>query len=98
MEIETGKLQTIGQRIVEAARLASAVHLFESLRQASQHYGRRIGIGGAGPVSPADGAEETPPARHLLRETAVTDGEPVAHSPAAAGHSRRPAQYSDGAD
>ena len=46
---------TLGRRIVEAARLAVAVHLFESLPATSPNYGRRIGIGGAGPFVPGAG-------------------------------------------
>ena len=45
--------KTLGERIVEAARLAVAVHLFESLATGTQHYGQQFGIGGAGPVAPA---------------------------------------------
>ena len=45
--------KTLGERIVEAARLAAAVHLFESLAATSQHYGQQFAIGGAGPVAPA---------------------------------------------
>ena len=45
--------RTLGERIVEAARLAVSVHLFESLAASSQHYGQRLAIGGAGPFAPA---------------------------------------------
>ena len=48
---------TLGRRIVEAARLAVAVHLFESLTATSPNHGRRIGIGGAGPFVPGKGDE-----------------------------------------
>ena len=51
---ESGK--TLGERIVEAARLAVAVHLFESLAASTQHYGQQFAIGGAGPVAPATAA------------------------------------------
>ena len=44
---------TLGERIVAAARMAVAVHLFESLAAGSQHYGQQFAIGGAGPVAPA---------------------------------------------
>jgi hypothetical protein len=44
---------TLGERIVAAARMAVAVHLFESLAATSQHYGQQFAIGGAGPVAPA---------------------------------------------
>jgi hypothetical protein len=52
---DTGELsvqkdkKALGARIVETARLAVAVHLFESLAGGSQHYGRQFQIGGAGP-------------------------------------------------
>ena len=49
-EVET---RTLGERIIEAARLAVAVHLFESLAASSQHYGQQHAIGGAGPFAPA---------------------------------------------
>ena len=45
-------ISTLGRRIVEAARLAVAVHLYQSLGDTSANYGRRIGIGGAGPFVP----------------------------------------------
>jgi hypothetical protein len=48
-----GDGKTLGERIVAAARMAVAVHLFESLAGSTQHYGQQFGIGGAGPVAPA---------------------------------------------
>ncbi len=45
--------RTLGQRIVAAARLAVAVHLFESLAASTEHYGQQMSIGGAGPFVPA---------------------------------------------
>jgi hypothetical protein len=48
-----GDGKTLGERIVAAARMAVAVHLFESLAGNAQHYGQQFGIGGAGPVAPA---------------------------------------------
>ena len=45
--------KTLGERIVEAARLAVSAHLFESLAASSQHYGQHLAIGGAGPFAPA---------------------------------------------
>ena len=48
---------SLGRRVVEAARLAVAVHLYESLSRNGSHYGRRIGIGGAGPFVPGAGGE-----------------------------------------
>jgi len=44
---------TLGERIVAAARLAVAVHLFESLAAGSKLYGRQMSIGGASPLAPA---------------------------------------------
>ena len=43
----------LGERIVAAARLAVAAHLFESLAAGSKLYGRQLSIGGAGPFVPA---------------------------------------------
>ena len=40
--------QTLGQRIVEAARLAVAAHLHASL-EGVPHFRQRVVIGGAGP-------------------------------------------------
>ena len=48
-----GDGKTLGERIVAAAQMAVAVHLFESLAGNAQHYGQQFGIGGAGPVAPA---------------------------------------------
>jgi hypothetical protein len=48
-----GDGKTLGKRIVAAARMAVAVHLFESLAGHAPHYGQQFGIGGAGPVAPA---------------------------------------------
>ena len=44
---------TLGERIVAAARMAVAVHLFESLAATTGNYGQQFAIGGAGPVAPA---------------------------------------------
>jgi len=44
---------SLGERIVAAARMAVAVHLFESLAAGTQNYGQQFAIGGAGPVAPA---------------------------------------------
>ena len=96
MAIETGiDMQTLAKRIVEAARLAASVHLYESLRQKSEHYGRRVMIGGAGPDTQGDHDSEPGSASGLPgRSAVVTDDEPAAHPPEAAGLSRRPPRYS----
>jgi hypothetical protein len=85
MVIET---KSLGERIVEAARLAVAVHLFESLSDSSSHYGsqygRRIGIGGAGPYVPgaAEGRGVEPFGRtHLRAGVPATDGDPTHAAP-----------------
>ena len=95
MGIETGiDMQTLARRIVEAARLAASVHLYESLHHKSELYGRRVMIGGAGPDTQGDGAE-LGSASGLPRRTAVvTNDVPAAHPPEAAGLSRRPPRYS----
>lgn len=49
----------LGARIVRAARLAAAVHLYESAREI-QDPRRRVGIGGTGPVRVM---EDMPPVR-----------------------------------
>ena len=94
---ELRSLQNLGMRVLEAARLAAAVHLFESLPHTSQHYGRRVGIGGAGPVTPG-GAAEQPSARRASHAAVVTDDPTAAYAPRAAGNSRRPPQHSEAAD
>ena len=94
MATETGiDLQTLSRRIVEAARLAASVHLYESLPHKSEHYGRRVMIGGAGPDTQGDGAENSSVANHPGRTAVVTDDVPAAHPPEAAGLSRRPPRY-----
>lgn len=81
-------LQALSRRIVEAARLAVAVHLYESAARPTscdgdRHHtnGRRIGIGGAGPF--------------VLNQRggSATDGESPATSPATADLSRRPSIF-----
>src|SRR5829696_23527 len=70
--------QSLGARIVEAARLAVAVHLFESLSATSSNYGRRIGIGGAGPFVPGAGGEgdvESFARTHSRAGVPATDGD-----------------------
>lgn len=95
MAIETGiDMQTLARRIVEAARLAASVHLYESLQHKSEHYGRRVMIGGAGPDTQGDGAELNSSSAYPGRTAVVTDDEPAAHPPEAAGFSRRPPRYS----
>ena len=46
-------MAALGERVVAAARMAVAVHLFDSLAAGTQHYGQQFAIGGAGPVAPA---------------------------------------------
>jgi hypothetical protein len=75
-EVATGiDASTLGRRIVEAARLAVAVHLFESLSATSENYGRRVGIGGAGPFVPGKddegGGSDSPAFRRPHSRTGV---------------------------
>ena len=54
-----GPLATLGERIVKAARLAVAVHLFQDVTQITdqqqrQAHRRRVRIGGAGPSYAAE--------------------------------------------
>lgn len=90
-------LQSLSQRIVQAARLAASVHLFESLRDTSQHFGRGIAVGAAGPVTPGNAREFS----HDGSESRIgilTDDEPVAIASPARDVARRPSPCSDGAD
>ena len=43
-------LKNLGARILRAARLATAMHLYESLHEKSSNYRQRVTIGGAGLV------------------------------------------------
>lgn len=96
------QLQSLAQRIVEAARLAASSHLFGSLGQTSEYYGRRVAIGGAGPVPPGDGAADVLSddlrTRRTSREAFVTDDGPAMTPDRAAGRSRRPPRHSEPAD
>jgi hypothetical protein len=53
VETDGSNRPTLGERIVAAARMAVAVHLFESLAATTGNYGQQFAIGGAGPVAPA---------------------------------------------
>lgn len=88
--------ETLSQRIVQAARLAVSVHLFDSLRD-TQHFGRRIAIGGAGPVTPGD-ARQFSADRSASRVGIVTGDGPVAIAAVTTDVSRRTRRCSDGAD
>ena len=86
--------EALSRRIVEAARLAVAAHLYESVRPVTDQAGsdtdhtngRRIGIGGAGPF--------------VLnrRGGSATDGDHPATPPATADRSRRPSTFFTGAE
>ena len=65
-----GDGKTLGERIVAAARMAVAVHLFESLAGSTQHYGQQFGIGGAGPRP----APATADRGHSRRPFRIHDG------------------------
>jgi hypothetical protein len=79
-------IQELGQRIVDAARLAVAVHFYESvartttpengaaLRAARQILRPRVEIGGAGPRGAPDGGGQLEPASSRLGDL-VTDDE-----------------------
>ena len=77
------QLQTVAQRIVDAARLAAAMHLYQSLHHSSEHYGQRVAIGGAGPLTPGASEDSRLPTRPP-RGDAVTDDESPAPPPPAA--------------
>ena len=74
------QLRTVAQRIVEAARLAAAMHQYESLRRDDEHYGQRVAVGGAGPVTPV-GSEDSRLPDRPPRGEAVTDDESPAQPP-----------------
>ena len=80
--------QNLGQRIVEAARLAVAAHLHASLDGVHQ-FRQRVVIGGAGPVSPAGAGDSRLPHRPS-RAGFVTDDETPAPPPPAPGTRHRP--------
>jgi hypothetical protein len=93
IDLASIELQALSRRIVEAARLAVAVHLYESAARPSscdgdRHHtnGRRIGIGGAGPF-----------VLHQ-RGGSATDGENPATSSATADLSRRPSIFFNDGD
>ena len=88
LEMETHlrvQLQTVAQRIVEAARLAAAMHQYGSLHQSSEHYGQRVTVGGAGPITPGGSEDSRLPTRSP-RGDCVTDDESPAPPPPAADH------------
>jgi hypothetical protein len=78
------RLQTVAQRIVEVSRLAAAMHQFESLRDNNEHYGQRVAIGGAGPVTPVGPEDSRLPTRPPRGETVTDDDESPAPPPPAA--------------
>lgn len=57
-EVDVGSLQSLGSRIVQAARLAVAMHLFASVGETDGRH-RRYDIDGTGPV-----ASDPAPPRH----------------------------------
>ena len=65
-------LETLGERIVQAARLAVAVHLFESLKTVDA-YRQQVVIGGAGPRTRSADEGDTALVRARMRSNA-TDG------------------------
>ena len=71
-------LTDLGARILRAARVATAVHLYESLAQTSSNYRQRVVIGGAGPVScqsaQADGMAFDPCVTEDVLPTVATAG------------------------
>ena len=88
------RIRVMSEKITEIARLAAAMHQFESLGQSSEHYGQRVAIGGAGPVPPG-AAEDSRLPHRPPRGEAVTEDESPAPPPPAADHSftGRPPRY-----
>lgn len=92
------RMRTVAERIVEAARLAAAAHLMQSLHQTSEHYGQRVAIGGAGPIMPGVSEDSRLPSRPP-RGDIVTDDESPAPPPGAPGRGHvRPAPRYNPAD
>jgi hypothetical protein len=78
-------LQDLGARVLNAARLATAVHLFESLQQQHAAYRQRVTIGGAGPC--VDASADTQNDLSIKEDAlSATAGAHKAHQ------SRRPSQ------
>ena len=82
--------QTLGQRIVEAARFAVAAHLHASLADVGS-FRQRVVIGGAGPVvvGTKPGALSAPASAHDDAEPITDESLPRSHRPP--GRSIRPA-------
>lgn len=74
------RVRLLAERITELAHIAAAMHQFESLKQSNEHYGQRVAIGGAGPVSPG-AAEDSRLPHRPPRGEAVTDDETPAPPP-----------------
>ena len=91
------RLETVARRIVEAGRLAAAMHLYESLGDSGECYGQRVAIGGAGPVSPAESGDSRLPHRPPCAGV-VTDDEPPAPTPPPPGSGGRRGQWFEPAD
>ncbi len=70
--IDRGPLEALGERIVQAARLAVAVHLFESLKTVDA-YRQQVVIGGAGPRTRTSDEDDRVLSRANVRNQA-TDG------------------------
>ena len=95
IDLNSIDLQSLSRRIVDAARLAVAVHLYESVSQPAAHgvardtthaHGRHIRIGGAGPFVPDE------------RGRGAKDGDHPQTRPATADRSRRPSIFFPDAD
>jgi hypothetical protein len=87
--------QTLGQRIVEAARLAAAAHLHAALADVAS-FRQRVVIGGAGPVvvmGNPSGALPAPDAQTVDDADPITDESLPESTP---GRSIRPGTTVDG--
>ena len=76
------RIRVMSEKITEIARLAAAMHQFESLGQSSEHYGQRVAIGGAGPVSPGAAEDSRLPHRPSRGEAVTEDESPAPPPPA----------------
>ena len=95
------QLQAVAQRIVEAARVAAAMHLEATPGLGSEHYGQdehygqRVAIGGAGADTPGVSEDSRLPKGPSRGEVVTEDESPAPPPPASDyAHTRRPGRYS----
>jgi hypothetical protein len=92
------RLQTVARRIVESARLAAAMHLYESPGDSGEWNGQRVAIGGAGPVSPAEAGDSRLPHRPPCAGVVTDDESPAPTPPPPGSAGPRRGQWFEPAD